>query len=72
MRSATVVSKAARYPRPDLDDYANELARHRLVLPVLAVDVRKKSDVSLLIDILLSQLEADLMEDSPHERSYHA
>ena len=66
------VGRLENHPRPDLDDYANELARHRLVLPVLAVDVRKKSDVSLLIDTLLSQLEADLMEDSPHERSYHA
>ena len=36
------------------------LARHQLVLPVLDVDVRQRSDVILLIDTLLAQLEANL------------
>ena len=45
---------------PSLDDYIDELARHQLVLPVLDVDVRQRSDVILLIDTLLAQLEANL------------
>jgi len=47
-----------------VDDYADELARLGYVLPVLDVDVRRRSDVVLLIDTLLSQLEVDSLEMS--------
>lgn len=54
------VGRTERHAQPDLQTYANamELAGHRF--PVLAVDVRQRSDVVLLIDVLLAQLEADL------------
>ena len=57
------VGRLNTHPSPSLDDYAEELSRLNLVLPVLAVDVRRRQDVTLLIDTLLSQLEADLMEE---------
>lgn len=49
-------------PTPTLDDYAERLAQHRHVFPVVAVDVRQKADVILLIDTLLAQVEAEILE----------
>ena len=54
------VGRLQTHASPSLDDYIDELARHQLVLPVLDVDVRQRSDVILLIDTLLAQLEANL------------
>ena len=52
---------------PSLDDYAAVLAQRNLLLPLLAVDVRRRDDVVLLIDTLLAQLEAHLYEDENHD-----
>lgn len=46
-----------------LADCAEALHRRGLVVPVLAVDVRRRDDVLLLLDTLLAQVEADL---EPH------
>jgi len=54
------VGRLPGHPAPGLEDYADELARHDLVLPVLDVDVRRRADVTLLIDTLLAQIEASL------------
>ena len=43
---------------PALDDYADALAQAGLAVPVLAVDVRRREHVLLLLDVLLAQLEA--------------
>ena len=43
---------------PSLDDYAALLERHGLVYPVLPVDVRERSDVLMLVEMLLAQAEA--------------
>ncbi len=56
------VGRLDTHPSPGLDDYAQELARHNLVLPVLPVDVRQPQDVKRLINTLLAQMEADLMQ----------
>ena len=56
------VGRLDTHPSPGLDDYAQELARHNLVLPVLSVDVRQPQDVKRLINTLLAQMEADLMQ----------
>lgn len=45
---------------PDLQAYADLLAEHGHVFPVLPVDVRQRDDVLLLLDVLLAQMEADL------------
>ena len=55
------IGRLQTHPSPSMDDYIDELARHQRVLPVLDVDVRKKDDVLMLIDILLAQLEAGLL-----------
>ena len=44
-----------------LDDYSQFLSEQGMVLPVLPVDVRKKEDVALLIDVLVSQMEGFLL-----------
>lgn len=46
---------------PSVDEMAEALERTGRVFPVLPVDVRRRDDVVLLIDVLLSQLEADLL-----------
>lgn len=57
------VGRLAAHPSPSVDDYADELARHGLILPVLAVDVRKRDDVLLLVDLLLTQIEVRASEE---------
>jgi signal recognition particle receptor subunit beta len=54
------VGRLEAHPEPTLDDYAEALAATGRVHPVVGVDVRNKSDVILLIDTLLVQLEADI------------
>lgn len=49
------------HPVPDVNAVAQVLERHHHVFPILPVDVRQRDDVVLLIDVLLSQLEADLL-----------
>jgi signal recognition particle receptor subunit beta len=51
------VGRMDAHAQPGLDDFSARLERHGLVLPVLAVDVRRREDVALLIDTLLSQME---------------
>lgn len=56
------VGRLAQHPTPNLNDYLDALERRGLVLPVLEVDVRRRTDVALLIDTLLAQLEASAYE----------
>ena len=60
MPCAIGVGRLEAHPVPTLDDYADALAATGRVFPILGVDVRNRSDVILLIDTLLMQLEADL------------
>lgn len=60
MPCAIGVGRLDSHASPSLDDYVDELARHQRVFPVLAVDVRQRDDVILLIDTLLAQLEAGM------------
>lgn len=54
------VGRLESHPHPDLQAYADVLEKAGHVFPVLPVDVRQREDVLLLMDVLLSQLEADL------------
>jgi signal recognition particle receptor subunit beta len=56
------IGRLDQHPAPGLAAYADMLEARGLVLPLLPVDVRRRSDVILLIDTLLAQLEAQ-MED---------
>ena len=48
---------------PDLDAYADLLSAKGRIFPVIPVDVRRRDDVLLLIDTLLAQMEASLMDE---------
>jgi uncharacterized protein len=47
--------------RPPIDAYYAALAERGLILPVFAVDVRQRDDVLLLVDTVISNLEAELL-----------
>lgn len=55
------VGRTEQHDQPDLQAYADQLEKHGYLFPVLPVDVRREADVVLLIDSLLSQIEADLL-----------
>jgi len=57
MPCALGISRSESHPSPSLDDYARALHARGLVMPVLAVDLRKGSDVISLIETLLMQIE---------------
>lgn len=52
------VGRLDTHPDVSLEQYADLLQARGMVLPILAVDVRQRADVVLLIDILLAQIEA--------------
>jgi len=54
------VGRLDSHAHPTLDDYADLLEARGMVLPILAVDVRQRADVVLLIDTLLGQIESGL------------
>jgi uncharacterized protein len=59
------VGRLDSHPEPNLDSYADLLEARGLVLPIIAVDVRQRDDVFLLIDTLLAQHAAGLLEAHP-------
>lgn len=52
------VGRSEAHPDPSLDAYAKALEARGLLVPVVAVDVRLRDDVMMLIDLILSQAEA--------------
>jgi len=56
------VGRLEEHAAPGLDEYAGFLGARGMALPVLAVDVRRRADVLLLIDMLLAQMEADMVD----------
>lgn len=56
------VGRTGEHTSPNLDDFAERLQTHSVVLPILPVDVRRRDDVLLLIDTLLAQIEAQSQE----------
>lgn len=56
------IGRSESHSNPSIDDFGEYLMRRGFVLPVLPVDVRRREDVSLLIDTLLAQAEAAAQE----------
>jgi signal recognition particle receptor subunit beta len=54
------VGRLPESPSPTIDDYCDLLAARGLLVPVLAVDVRKRDDVLMLIEVVLAQAETRL------------
>jgi uncharacterized protein len=52
------VGRTEAHATPSIDDYCEFTAKRGLVVPVLAVDVRRRDDVLCLIDTVLAQSEA--------------
>ena len=57
MNCAVGVGRTLECPLPTLDDFADALAARGWVFPVLAVDVRERDDVLMLVDTVLAQAE---------------
>lgn len=51
------VGRMDRSPLPNLASYVDHLERRSLLVPVLAVDVRQRDDVLLLLETLFRQIE---------------
>ena len=58
------VGRLDTHPEPSLDALADELDQLGWVFPLLAVDVRQREDVLLLVDTALAQLEARQWQDT--------
>jgi uncharacterized protein len=54
------VGRLETHSSPSVDDYAEYLAQKQLLIPIVACDVRRASDVRLLIDLLLTQIELSI------------
>ena len=59
------VGRSDSHPATTLDDYADVLEARGQVFPILAVDVRERADVVMLIDTLLGQIEAGMALEAP-------
>lgn len=57
MNGVVGVGRTLECPLPTLDDFNDRVASRGLVLPVLAVDVRRRDDVLMLLDVVLAQAE---------------
>ncbi|MDB5802995.1 MAG: GTP-binding protein [Betaproteobacteria bacterium] len=55
------VGRLDTHPRPGLEDFIDELAAAGRMFPVLPVDVRKREDVLMLVELMLAQAEAKNM-----------
>jgi uncharacterized protein len=51
------IGRSDTYATPALDEFSDVLASRSIIAPVLPVDVRKREDVLLLVNLLLTQLE---------------
>jgi uncharacterized protein len=57
-RGVVGVGRLETHPIPDLDAYYALAAELGLSTPIVSVDVRRRGDVLLLLDILFNQIEA--------------
>jgi uncharacterized protein len=65
MNCVVGVGRSAEHPVPTLDDIADALAERELAFPVLAVDVRQRSDVLQLVEVVIAQAEANASLSKP-------
>ncbi len=59
---AVGVGRLETHTKPSLDEYIDFLCGRGYAFPVIDVDVRKREDVALLLDILLAQMEINRMD----------
>lgn len=51
------IGRMDMHPVPDVDSFSERLAQHGVLCPVVPTDVRDPEAVSMLLDLLLTQLE---------------
>lgn len=56
-RAVIGISRTESHPAPDLDAHHRVLAQRGFKVPVLSVDVRRRDDVLLLLNVLFHQME---------------
>lgn len=63
------VGRTETHASPAIDDFIASLEPLGRVLPVLPVDVRRRDDVLMLLDLILAQVQADLTHSDtvPHD-----
>lgn len=57
-RAVVGIGRTESHPRPDVGDFHGVAVELGLALPILSVDVRRRDDVLLLLDVLFHQIEA--------------
>lgn len=57
-RAVVGIGRTETHPTPSLDDYYATIEALGLNAPILSVDVRRREDVLLLLDVLFTQIEA--------------
>jgi uncharacterized protein len=58
------IGRLDTHVQPGIEQFVDELAASGWMFPVLPVDVRKRDDVLMLIDLMLAQAEAKNLEHS--------
>jgi len=69
-RVAVGIGRTQSHPEPTIEDYYARLSARGLVLPLVAVDVRERDDVLLLVETILGLVEAGVFAADPIEASY--
>lgn len=64
MGAVVGVGRSEERPEPSLDAFADALAARGLALPVIAVDVRRREDVLMLVEAVVAQAEAADLDDT--------
>lgn len=70
-RAVVGVGRSETHPNPDLDAYYGVVTELGLSAPIVSVDVRRRDDVLLLLDILFNQIEVAELQ-SPLHSDVHA
>lgn len=52
------ITRTEQFPAPDVDAFYARLGAHELMLPILECDIRQREDVTLIMDALMSTIEA--------------
>lgn len=65
-RVAVGIGRTDTHPEPAIDAYYERLQQRGLALPLVAVDVRQKEDVLLLVETILGLIEAGVFAADAH------
>ncbi|MEP6881057.1 MAG: ATP/GTP-binding protein [Dokdonella sp.] len=65
-RAVVGIGRTETHPNPSLDDYYTTIEALGLSAPIISVDVRRRDDVLLLLDVLFNQIEATESNEEAH------